>query len=125
MGYSSYHHILNDKALLKKIHHQINSARVFSTDKTFLICIYYLFNYRILVINRNYINRIGRKNNFFIIMSLVFIFRRQSVVHLSMKQCQINSTKFKSTNSKKEDTKINIKMKTPIGNVKFKWLSCR
>lgn len=42
---------------------------------------------------------------------------RSSVGHLSIKHCKIYSPKYKSTNSKKEDLKINIKMKTPIGNV--------
>lgn len=53
-------------------------------------------------------------------MNLLLTVRRPSVIQLAIKRCQINTTKFKSTDSKKKETKINIKMKTPIGNVKFK-----
>lgn len=46
------------------------------------------------------------------------IFRLTSSVRVSIKRCPIQLTKHKSTNSKKEDLKEKIKMKTPIGKEK-------
>lgn len=45
------------------------------------------------------------------------IIRQTSTVRLSIKQFPIQ-LKYKSSDSKKEDLKEKIKMKTPIGNVK-------
>lgn len=49
-------------------------------------------------------------------MSLINVFRQKSAVRFSVEQCSKQLTRFKSTESKKDDLKEKIKMKTPIGN---------
>jgi len=45
------------------------------------------------------------------------IFRHSTAIRVSVKKCPIFLTKSKSTDSKKEDFKEKIKMKTPIGKL--------
>ncbi|XP_025194705.1 succinate dehydrogenase assembly factor 4, mitochondrial-like [Melanaphis sacchari] len=45
------------------------------------------------------------------------VFRLTSTIRLPIKQCSIQLTKYKSTDSKKEDLKEKIRMKTPIGKL--------
>jgi len=69
----------------------------------------------------NIIFLLTKENIFFTIICVMHsmnIFRQTAVIRLSVKQCPIHSTKYKSTKSKNEDLKEKIKMKTPIGNVK-------
>jgi len=51
-------------------------------------------------------------------MISIVVFQQTPKIHLFVKQCPKCVIKYMSTNSKDDDIKEKIKMKTPIGNIK-------